>query len=997
MLFRVLGPLEVSGGQATVPRGAGPRALLTALLLAPNSVVPAHRLAEAVWGADPPDRMDNALHQVVTRVRRALGSAGAAVVTRPPGYLLVAGASSIDAACFETQYRSAMARSAADPGAAVVLLDEALAWWRGPAYAEFADGFARPAATHLEELRLAAREDRAALLLAAGSTAEAVAAASDLAAENPLRERPVEVLMQALYAAGRTAEALEAYRRHREHVAGELGLDPTPGLRDLEARILREDPDLPARGPIRPPSPGSASAPASSPGRALPWRPSTLIGREDELRLLAEAVTTRRLVTVVGPGGVGKTRLALEVAHLMAERGRTVWWADLTTVEPDRLVDTLAEATGADLPPTHDRPGALCAALRIRRDGVLCLDNAEHLLDALAVLVERLTASAPNLVVLATSRERLALDAESVRVLAPLPLPAGADRANAAVQLFLQRVPDLEPDSLTEEQVGLVAELCRGLDGLPLAIELGAARAAALGLRGLADRLRARLDLLAGGRRTAAARHRTLRAVVDWSYELLSPDEARLFGRLAVFPAGLSLDRVESVCTDESLPATAVAGLLARLVEQSLVQAGEGRFWLLETLRTYARERLAATGEEMRLRGRHAHDTAGLLAELDRRMWTPAEATGVAAVVRLGPDLQAAWGYAVEHDRALAVRLAGDVYDFAYGRQRLDLLSWGLYVAGWDITHRSLPRAMAAASAAAWAGGRLAEAESHAERGVAAARSDPPSAARAVTQQGNIAMFRGQTRAALAHFRTAGELHRTSGEHGRALADEVSVAQTLVYAGHAAEARRMMDDVLPRTMRAASPSLLAWAHYIVGETLVDVDVERALAAYATAISCADEADCRLFAMLARGSSVALAARSGAPAAALDQFDRIFDQQERVGNELVELWVLRFLVVLLDRVGAFHDAAVLAGAVLAVQDRYPVFGPYESPIETAVGHLRDRLGATATDDALQRGSGLAYPDTVAHARRSIRAAKEGLRARQECAPCGPRPSGQWSRS
>ena len=161
MLFRVLGPLEVSGGEATVPRGAGPRALLTALLLQPNSVVPAYRLAEAIWGADPPDRMDNALHQVVTRVRRALGPAGAAVVTRPPGYLLVAGASSIDAACFETQYRAAMARSAADPGAAVVLLDEALAWWRGPAYAEFADGFARPAATRLEELRLAAREDRA--------------------------------------------------------------------------------------------------------------------------------------------------------------------------------------------------------------------------------------------------------------------------------------------------------------------------------------------------------------------------------------------------------------------------------------------------------------------------------------------------------------------------------------------------------------------------------------------------------------------------------------------------------------------------------------------------------------------------------------------------------------------------------------------------------------------------------------------------------------------
>ncbi|WP_345605011.1 AfsR/SARP family transcriptional regulator [Pseudonocardia adelaidensis] len=258
----MLGPLEVSGGGATVPRGAGPRALLTALLLPPNSVVPGYRLAEAIWGTDPLDRIDNALHQAVTRVRRALGPAGAAaVVTRSPGYLLVVGAASIEAACFEAQYRGALARAAADPGAAVDMLEEALAWWRGPAYAEFADGFARPAATHLEELRLAAREDRAGLLVACGSTAEAVAAASDLAAENPLRERPVELLIRALYAAGRTADALAAFRRHREHVARELGLDPSRGLRELEARILRDDPDLPERGTIRL-SGVAASAPA---------------------------------------------------------------------------------------------------------------------------------------------------------------------------------------------------------------------------------------------------------------------------------------------------------------------------------------------------------------------------------------------------------------------------------------------------------------------------------------------------------------------------------------------------------------------------------------------------------------------------------------------------------------------------------------------------------------------------------------------------------------
>ena len=444
-----------------------------------------------------------------------------------------------------------------------------------------------------------------------------------------------------------------------------------------------------------------------------------------------------------------------------------------------------------------------------------------------------------------------------------------------------------------------------------------------------------------------------------------------------MFPGTFSLDQVEAVCADESLPASAVAGLVARLVEQSLVQAGRGRFWLLETLRTYALERLAAAGEELRLRGRHAHDTAERLAELDRQLWTPRRRRPWPRWARLVGDLQAAWDHAGEHDRALAVRLAGDVYDFAYIRQRLDLLGWGLRVADWQTADPNRPRALAAASAAAWAAGRLAEAEDHAAAGVAAAAANPPSGARALTQRGNLAMFQGRTQEALACFRTAGDLHRTNGEEGRALADEVSAAQTLAYAGRTAEAREIMDGVLPRTMRAANPSLLSWAHYVVGETVADLDVERALAAYAAAIEYAGEADCRLFEMLARGSSIALAARSGAPSATLDQFEQFLDQQEAVGNELVELWVLRFLVVLLDRLDASHDAAVLAGALLAVQDRYPSFGPYASPVESAVERLRKRLGPQATEDALHRGSRLTYADTGAHARQAIRTARRVL--------------------
>ncbi|HVE98481.1 MAG TPA: BTAD domain-containing putative transcriptional regulator [Mycobacteriales bacterium] len=977
MLFRVLGPLEVeTAGVPAVPPGPRPRALLTALLLQPNTVVPAYRLAEAVWGEDPPEQFHRALHQVVARVRRALGPASRAVVTRPPGYLLVAGESSIDASCFEARYRAARARAAVDPGAAAVLLDEALALWRGPAYGEFADGFARPAAIRLEELRVVALEDRAALLLACGWPAEAAASAGDLAAREPLRERPVEVLMRALYAAGRSGEALEAFRRYRDDVASELGLDPTPGLRDLEVRILRDDLEAPRR--VRVEVPTRPVPPPDPHVRALPWRPSTLVGREHELLRLAESLATRRLVTVVGPGGVGKTRLALEVAHHVVEQGRTVWWADLTTVTAQRVVAALAEATGTEIPLGEDPAAALCAALRARR-GVLCLDNAEHLLGPLAAVVERLLASAPDLVVLATSRERLALDAESVRVLAPLPLPDGADRDNPAMRLFVARAPGLDPAALADEEVRLIAEVCRRLDGMPLAIELGAARAATFGLAELAERLGERLDLLGGGRRTAALRHRTLRAVMDWSHELLTDDEARLFYRLSVFPGPFSLDQVESVCADEPSARTAIAGLVARLVEQSLVQTGQGRFWLLETLQAYARERLDAVGETRRLRERHARDTAARLAGLDRQLWSPAEETAVAALTGLVVDLHAAWDHARTHDRSLAVQLAGDVYDFAYIRQRLDLLDWGVRVASWDIAHPRLPRALAAAAAAAWAGGRLDEAEEHAARAVAAAGEHPTSAARAVAQQGNLAMFKGRTAEALAYFRAAAQLHREADEHVRALADEVSIAQVLTYAGRSAEARRIMEDVLPRARRAANPSLLSWAHYIAGEATAGTDVERALACYAAAIECGNQADCRLFVMLARSFSVALAARDGAPAAALDQFGKILEQWDRLGNELAELWALRFLVVLLDRVDASWDAAVLAGALLAAQDRYPKFGPYGAPVESALAHVRDRLGPSATDGALAEGARLGYPETVAHARRAIRSARQVITA------------------
>src|SRR3712207_6772441 len=345
--------------------------------------------------------------------------------------------------------------------------------------------------------------------------------------------------MQSLATAGRVADALAAYRRHREVLREELGLEPATQLRELQARVLREE----IGGPVRP---SAQPAPAR-----LPRRPSALIGREDEVSALDTALASPGLLTLIGPGGVGKTRLALELAHGWAAAARPVWWVDLVPVPSARVVEAIAAAAGVEVPPGPDPAGALRAALAAAR-GVLVLDNAEHLLDPVAALVDRLLDCAPGLTVLVTSRERLALDGESVQVLPALPLPRGPDGDNPAGRLFLARQPPLGPATEASD-LAMVAKICPRLDGLPLAIELGAARAEGLGLAVLADRLTDRLDVLGAGRRTADRRHRTMRAVVEWSHDLLGPEETVLFRRLGAFPATFTLDQVEAVCADDAV------------------------------------------------------------------------------------------------------------------------------------------------------------------------------------------------------------------------------------------------------------------------------------------------------------------------------------------------------------------------------------------------------------------------------------------------------------
>jgi predicted ATPase/DNA-binding SARP family transcriptional activator/tetratricopeptide (TPR) repeat protein len=605
---RILGTLQVVvDGQPDRIPGAAERELLARLATDPGRVLSTDRLIDDLWGEHLPVDAANALQVRVSKLRRALAQAGGAsgtVVTRPPGYLLQVVPEDVDAQRFSKLV--AEARRSADRGAqaaAASAYDESLALWRGPALAGFTTAWAVTEAARLEELRLVAVEDRNDVALAMGRHAELVADLEALVAAHPLRERLRAQLMLALYRAGRQADALAAYAAARASFAEELGILPGEELQQLERAVLRQDPGLAA------PRREVATATID-----LPRRRTSFVGRQAELERLTAMLAERRLVTLVGPGGAGKTTLALEAARASQPRfvdgGAFVALSGVgdASMVPQAVAEALDIPAGAAAATSQRLVSALAA-----QEVLLILDNCEHLVDAVAELVEDLLDACHQMRVLTTSREPLGIDGETQLEVAPLPLPAAADAVaelatNPAVQLFVDRAGAVAATfGLTDANARVVARICTALDGMPLALELAAARVRMLPVEEIADRLDDRFELLTSGRRTAEARHQTLRAAVDWSYELLTTSEQRLFRRLAVFRGGWTLDAAEEVCCGGGIDPRAVTDLLGRLVDRSLVVANRstGRFRMLDTLRHYAAERLTETGEEAGVRSRH--------------------------------------------------------------------------------------------------------------------------------------------------------------------------------------------------------------------------------------------------------------------------------------------------------------------------------------------------------------------------------------------------------
>ena len=718
MRIAILGPLEVvDDGRPVRIGGARLRALLVLLALEAGRDVPAGRIIGGLWEDRAPATAPNALQSLVSRLRAAIGRDR--VEYRPGAYRLAVPRACVDAHDFEDRVRAA--RRVTDPRTRSGDLAAALALWRGPALADAAGlPFADAPAARLDALRRTALEERIDADLALGRHEELIPELAALAAGDPLREPLRARLIRALYGAGRQAEALAEYESVKRALAEELGVDPSPELEALHVAVLRQDPSLlprPAEDGPPPPEPGTA-APAPAPGAPPADRPAattnhnlrarltSFIGRDDDLARVGDLLAAHRLVTLTGPGGSGKTRLSLEAAERRLDRMPDgVWLTELAPVtDPAEIPLAVLTALGlreaapvtagrglvarADHGDPLDRLAAALAGKRL----LLVLDNCEHLLDAAARLADRVLADCPGVRILATSREPLGITGEvlwPVEPLRPPPEDAGTAEAlaNPAVRLLADRAAAATPRfAVTPANVASVVRICRALDGMPLAIELAAVRLRAMTPAQLADRLSDRFRLLATGSRTALPRHQTLRAVVDWSWDLLDEPERAVWRRLSVFAGGATLEAAERVCAGPGLDPADVLDAVTALVDKSLLVvtgAGPGpdgrggdpppRYRMLETIRAYGAERLAEAGEEDRTRRAHAEYLADLAETAEPRLYRHDQLHWMARLAAEHDDLHAAlrWALSTSHTD-LAVRLCASLgwYWFLQGMAR---------------------------------------------------------------------------------------------------------------------------------------------------------------------------------------------------------------------------------------------------------------------------------------------------------------------------------------
>ncbi len=745
--FRVLGPTQITeSGELVDPGSPKQRALLALLLLNVNEVLSTDRILDQLWAGKEPDRARRSLRVHVSNLRRVVepesgrGSSPRVLISRENGYALMVNPERIDTIRFESLVGKAHQLLASDPRTAGAILREALGLWRGRPYEDVAyEEFSQGEIRRLEELRMSALEDRLHTDLALGRHREVIGEIEAAVADHRLRESLWSLLMLALYRSGRQADALRAYQKARTLLGEELGIEPSPELRALEERILLQDPEL-----ATPPAP-------SRPRTNLPRPLSTFVGRDGDVEALMARLAQSRLATITGPPGIGKTRLAIQVGSALADAyADGVFLADLAPLQDGSLLATeILGVLGLDAP-FHQTPlEALCDQLA-GRSLLLVLDNCEHLREESARVAVAVLRAAPQVRVLATSRAQLGVAGEVVSPLGPLTLPTGETvlqvSESEAGRLFIERASAILPTfEATEESAPVIADICRRLDGLPLAIELAASRIRSLDVLEIGRRLDDRFRLLTVGDPTALPRQQTLLATVRWSYDLLVREQQVLYRRLAAFAGGFTLKAAGAVGSAALIPEEEAVDDLDDLVAQSLVvveQSPSGaRYRMLETIRAHALELAREAGEAESARAVLLQWALELAQEAQRQMATPEELASMRKLVTEFDNVRAALRWALEHDPVTGLRVLVSLVRFFWLSpslsERRQVPKWPSYLhEGASWLERMLqaavdaPASLRALALAQLAGrlelrlGRVDEAEQHLNEADALAR-DP--------------------------------------------------------------------------------------------------------------------------------------------------------------------------------------------------------------------------------------------------------------------------------
>jgi predicted ATPase/DNA-binding SARP family transcriptional activator len=956
--FRVLGQLDVvDGDRASTPPGGKERMVLARLLVEPGRAVATDALLEAAWPGEPPDRALRSLQVRLAHLRRFLepgradGAPSALLPRDGRGYRLAVQQGEVDAQRFEELVRAA---TGAEPAAALTAYDEALSLWRGAPFPELPDDEpARAESRRLEDLRAGARLGRARALLEVGRHDDAIAELRRLESDDPLAEEITRALALGLYRTGRQVEALDALRALAGRLR-ELGLEPGAEARELERRILVHDEELAA------PKPGGAPPPRAAPAHGIasfvPRPASRFIGRDTHVARASELVRQSRLVTIVGVGGAGKTRLALElVARVAGERPGGPWWCELAPVSADA-----------------DVPGAVGSAVGVESGGIeriadrvgsgaalVALDNCEHVLDGVGHTVEGLLARCPGLVVVATSRAPLGVDGEQVLRLAGLELPAGRapDAAEApAVALFLDRARAAGHDFDEASDLDAIAELCRRLDGLPLAIELAAGRTRSLTPREIAARLDERLSLLSVKGRRAATRHGTLRQAIDWSFELLDEPQQRLFERLSVFARPCSLADAESVCAGDGVDPDDVADLLDDLVANSLVTAtveGAGtRYALLETLREYGREKLAARDEAAGLRNRHADHYVHAALAIRSRGWRQV----ALPFVEEFDDLRAAVRWCMEADELpdRAFVLTEALWWPAPSRHAEEIARLcDEALAHWPGPHPWRLRALGAASVARIVAGDAAAAYRLAQEAVSleAPGEEPALLARRTLAQ--LAFFSREPADAIDLWREQSRLARAAGYDGLGCEADGFTVQLLHAAGSGAEAIELAGRMRAEADRLGWATMVNWSRYVSGIALIDGDPAAAARWLEEALDQSRAADHHHMVRFSLRALGIASAERGDETEASRRLLEALEHDEAVTDSASQWTTLMAVAVVLARRGLGEQAVEL----FAATERWPA-APYLIACARRERALCDeRLAAANVAAAEARGRAL----------------------------------------